>query len=788
MRSSTYWSTITIKIFLVGSILESAATSDLSTDVINEQNGFQRTTTELIDDSVANKDSAEIFPLLFSIIVFAIAVVFSIWVIANHAIPFNGHSEVTDKEQQKLNCRAKFDSEVTDREQQESNSRPDPRSAWFAMPQSSWVGRSQSLLHSLTNSREIQLNELTKIDEEEMDENINSIVGDGDEETATCISSQNKLNNTLISWSQVSCAYSGKNSSDTPIVTLKNCFGHMQAMELTAIMGASGCGKSTLLDILSGRKTLGNITGKLSVLGHEIENIKGQAINDNSELRSVAAYVPQQEALFPTQTAEEAVAFAANLKLGRDPRGDHVRRSRIESVLQEVGLSPESCKRPIGGELSGGVVLRGLSGGERKRLAVACALALKPKLLFLDEITSGLDSENALAITKLLKSLCSSKKVAAMMVIHQPNAKLFQEFDRLILLREGTPIFSDKTSELPNLYQNIFQKPMPEWYDLPSDLMAQISDLRDNAMEPDMHNSNELVPTSPVMSGNHPDPPSAIWKFKVVFQRNLTSHYVRDLTNLTSRLGLYGATALIDGLLFWQVADIDSDGSDDGVNSTGVAISTVVGALTFLILVSYLLPFAMIPIFVHDKKFFLAESALGMYSPWLYCMCQILLETWVIVLAATIETCVVVPMCGLWNPSMDNWETFFTILGILIASGLAGSVLVLFNAIYLPSQDLAFLSGSGLITIGLAVSGGFVLFPSMKSFISWVQWLSPCKYTLQALATTIFKGTPYEDYVNTTYAFDNPETISGNLGALLMFFLGFSGSAMVALARQRETR
>jgi ABC-type multidrug transport system permease subunit len=167
---------------------------------------------------------------------------------------------------------------------------------------------------------------------------------------------------------------------------------------------------------------------------------------------------------------------------------------------------------------------------------------------------------------------------------------------------------------------------------------------------------------------------------------------------------------------------------------------------------------------------------------------QIILETWVIVLAATIEACIVIPMCGLWNPAMARWESFFTFLAALIVSGLTGSVLVLFHAIVLPSQDLAFLVGSGAVTISLALSGGFVPFPSIKEFISWLQWVSPCKYTLQALALTFFRGTTYEDLVNEIYAFDNPPTVSSNIGVLIAFFATFAGGTMFALSRQREVR
>ena len=89
-------------------------------------------------------------------------------------------------------------------------------------------------------------------------------------------------------------------------------------------------------------------------------------------------------------------------------------------------------------------------------LKLACSLmrTCLPPL----SIPSGLDSENALAITKLLKRLCSSRKVAAMMVIHQPDGMLFREFDQLILLSGGKTIFCDHTSKLPDLYKNVFKE------------------------------------------------------------------------------------------------------------------------------------------------------------------------------------------------------------------------------------------------------------------------------------------------------------------------------------------
>ena len=251
------------------------------------------------------------------------------------------------------------------------------------------------------------------------------------------------------------------------------------------------------------------------------------------------------------------------------------------------------------------------------------------------------------------------------------------------------------------------------------------------------------------------------------------NHYVRNVTNLFARLLCYSACSLLDGALFWKV----------GINGS---LPSVVGALTFIGLLSYLLPFGAIPVFTHEKKFFLFERSLGLYSPWIYCVSQTLLEAWVLILAAFVEASIVIPMCGLWNTDVPKWESFLTLLSALMAGGLTGSALVLFFAILMPSQDLAFVVGAGVVCFSLGMSGGFVPFPEMEDFITWLQWISPCKYTIQAL---LIGYASVEDSIAVqALDFDQPATVSANIGVLFLMFAILSVGTMVALSRQREVR
>ncbi|CAD7946781.1 unnamed protein product [Amoebophrya sp. A120] len=202
----------------------------------------------------------------------------------------------------------------------------------------------------------------------------------------------------------------------------------LYAGEVCAIMGPSGCGKSTLLNAVSGR-TPWNVGHGLGLKGRILYN--GQPLTIQ-QVQSSVGYVFQDDALVATQTVRETVEMSCKLRTTMDA---DERERKIEHVLKGIGL--KVCEHVyVGNDL-----IKGVSGGQRKRTSTACELVTDPAILFLDEPTSGLDSYSASQLIHELKLLAKELNAVIACTIHQPSSQLFKEFDRVMVMHRGRLIF-----------------------------------------------------------------------------------------------------------------------------------------------------------------------------------------------------------------------------------------------------------------------------------------------------------------------------------------------------------
>lgn len=142
--------------------------------------------------------------------------------------------------------------------------------------------------------------------------------------------------------------------------------------EMLALMGTSGAGKSTLLDILAGRLVSENLTGKI------LAN-KGP-VNFRS-FRKLSGYVMQSDALFPLLTVKETLYYAAHLRIQGKTYAEREAAAATTMNLLRLEHVQDTI---IGDELN-----RGLSGGEKRRVSIAVDIIHEPRVIFLDEPTSG---------------------------------------------------------------------------------------------------------------------------------------------------------------------------------------------------------------------------------------------------------------------------------------------------------------------------------------------------------------------------------------------------------------
>jgi ABC-type multidrug transport system ATPase subunit len=214
------------------------------------------------------------------------------------------------------------------------------------------------------------------------------------------------------------------------------CFPSPQSYNLSSVDtprgSPSGSGKTSLTSVVAGLVDPTDVTeGKILVNGEEGKIPK-----------QMVGVVWQDDLLLSNLTVEETIYFAARLKTPKDTTDEEV-RMLVRETMNELGLF--HVRDHLIGSSTSNQQRTGISGGERKRTAVAAELVVRPSLLLLDEPTSGLDATTARSLMTTLKDLTSLGHSIAV-VIHQPRTDIFKMIDNLLLLSKGRVVYNGSAS------------------------------------------------------------------------------------------------------------------------------------------------------------------------------------------------------------------------------------------------------------------------------------------------------------------------------------------------------
>ena len=496
---------------------------------------------------------------------------------------------------------------------------------------------------------------------------------------------------------------------------LNNLSGKFQTGTATAIIGSSGSGKTTLLNYLSSRMQDSNLKahGELFVNGNKVLSIK--------TIKHRTGFVNQFDILFADLTPREQLIYTAKLSGLAEPQ------SKSSEILGLLGLEKCADTR-VGDE-----VKRGVSGGERKRVAIGVELITDPSLLFLDEPTTGLDSKSALDVASILRRLADNGRTVVT-TIHCPSAEILGKFDRLICMCRGEIIFDGTPDHIIPHFAKIGY-PVPPLTNPADHLMEIINedDIRIAAMNKGEDISEETVKSrfqerielfvrsSKVITPDpvsEPDKPAPY--LEATSKAFITSHPVANFGHVLHRcLKIYFRnpqsfrTKIVQTLGFAIFAIILQSKTTDPKDNTQQSILDK-GGMAFNVTSTMCFAgiFANLYTFIPALPTFRRESQNKLYGPMTFFFTHAFFE-----LPFTIFQTILYLLCVFWiiNIRRDSFEVFVKYFVVLFCSRFGSGGLG--DLLSIGIKDIAVINQSfPVIVVPLFLVSGFV---ALIKDISW---------------------------------------------------------------------
>ncbi|XP_031728381.1 ATP-binding cassette sub-family G member 8 [Anarrhichthys ocellatus] len=520
--------------------------------------------------------------------------------------------------------------------------------------------------------------------------------------------------------------------------------------QMLAVIGSSGCGKTSLLDIITCRDEAGAMTS-----GQVLINGKP---NTPQLVKKSIAHVRQDDRLLPHLTVRETLAFVAKLRLPTHFTQAQ-RDQRVDDVIAELRLRQCAHTR-VGNDY-----VRGVSGGERRRVSIAVQLLWNPGILILDEPTSGLDSFTAHNLVITLSRLARGNRLV-LLSVHQPRSDIFQLFDLVVLLSSGSAVYCGAARDMVPYFTTLGY-PCPRYCN-PSDFyvdlisidrrspereaeclerstvlaerfMEKVRDTNTHMWKPAGTNTEPTQTESPqqmskvkgeeviTISKQSNGLPGRLHQFTILIRRHMYNDY-RDLVTLFVHGFEALLMALLIGCLYYGAGEERLSIQDT------VALLYMIGALT---------PFAVVLDVIakcHTERAMLYhELEDGMYSVTSYFFAKILGEL--------PEHCVFTLVYGLpiyWlaglNEAPDRFLLNFLLVWLMVYCSRA---MALFVAAALPTLQTSAFMGNSLFTV-FYLTGGFVIsLENMWLVASWLSHASFMRWGFEGMLQVQFSGNMY---------------------------------------------
>jgi len=552
--------------------------------------------------------------------------------------------------------------------------------------------------------------------------------------------------------------------------------GNLRSGALTALMGSSGAGKTTFLNALAHQahnSSSCHVSGDVLIFGEKMSK---------KAYKKYCGYVWQEDLLMPYLTVMETLMFYAHIRLPPSMTMSE-KRKQVERTIAKLGL--EHCRNTLIGNAS----VRGISGGEKRRVSIAVELIKDPQVLFLDEPTSGLDAKTSLTVMQTLHTLAHKHNHTILCTIHQPRSQIFDLFDRLILMTRGHVVYSGPAANTIEHFRQLGHS-CPQ-YDNPADYfidvltvdttseerqkesearvqyiiqvaqanarMRERSDtLTDSSATPSLSSTDRLMrhfrkeKSKTVMERQSNDDhgvsteQAGFIRSTILLTLRAGLNMVRDRIFIASRIVQSLIMALAISVLWWQM-DTDQSAIQDRLS------------VLFLALMAASFPesLAALSIFSRERAVFQRERAARMYRVGSYYLSSQIANLPLQVLVPTTLGCILYWTVGL----QSDIVRFIIFMATIVITTTAVTSLSMVIGAALPLDTAAVFAP--VINIFLYLLGGFYVNPdNLHVWLKWTKFTSIFYYANSILIKNEFDGRSFHctdsQYQRTTVEFECP--------------------------------